>query len=432
MPVQNEVSLRIQIDDQGTKTLVNVIKLLEQLQDSVRKSASSFKSIERSTNTLNNSLGRTTSSTRQFEDRLNRLQREMESTRRTTDRAEGSMLDYSEALSRVAFGLSRVRDFGARQITGFINAASRLENVTQAYTSVLGSANKANEAISRLRQASQDPGLTFEVAARATQRFLAFGVSLEDAVQITRNFANAAVVSGTSTAELDTGLQQLAKSIGTGKIEQDDLNSITERFGPIAQNIRSEYGKTGAEVTKAFTMAGESVAQFALNVSDLDKQPKAASDSLTNAISNLENAWNEFSTEIGNVFLPIAKDVIGTLTDILKYFNDLPQPVKTAAAVTAGLTTAIAALGTAAVAAAAGVTALGVAVGVAGGGAVAGGGLTAAAVAGTAAIKGFVAAVAPIAVPVALAAGSVVALATAIHQFKQYFGSPSSSTRRTW
>ena len=375
MPTQNNVELQITIKDVGGKQLDNIIKMMERLDDLSKNIARSFSSIEKSTTDLNRALGKTTSSTQQFENRLNRLQNEFDQVRRASDRAETSMLDYSESLSRVSAGLARVRDFGARQLTNFVRAAGRLEDVTQAYTSVLGSAQAAANAVDQLRTASQDPGLTFEVAARATQRFLAFGVSLEDSIQITRNFANAAVVSGTSLAELDTGLQQLAKSIGVGKIEQEDLNSITERFGPIAQNIRREYGKTGEEVTKAFQGAGQSVAQFALSVSDLDKQPKAASDSLSNAISNLQNAWFELSSDLGDRILPLVKDIINQLTGLINRFNALPDSTKNAVIAFGAVSTALAAIGTAATAAAAGMAALNIAL--AGGGAARSAGLIA-------------------------------------------------------
>lgn len=413
MPAQNEVSLQITIDDQGTKTLTEVIRLLKELQDTVRKTANSFKDIEKSTDNLNRALGKTTTSTKQFEDRLDRLQREFEDTKRSTDRAEASMLDYSVALGAVSFGLSRVRDFGARQLTSFVQASSRLEDVTAGFTSMLGSVNAANDAISRLRQAAQDPGLTFEVAARATRRFVAFGVPLERAIQLTRNFANAAVLSGTSTAELDTGLQQLAKAIGNSKLEADDLSSILERFGPIGTNLRSEFGKTAEEINKSMMAANRSILEVFESASSLEKQPVAAADTLSQAVSNLQNAWNEFSTDIGDVLLPVVTDLIELLTDLLEAFNDLPPPIKEITAISGTVAFAITGIGTAAFGAAASVGALTLALGgagVVGGGAaagVAGGGLIGALTTGAAALKTFLLGFAGIAAITASLAGLV-------------------------
>ena len=341
MPTQNDVQLNIEVIDQGSKQIKDLIRMMGTLQTSVAATAKSFAAIQKSTTALNTALGKTTSSTQKFEQRLDKLAEEFDDVRRAGGRASQVVVDYAESMDRVAQALNRVRDFGVRQLTAFVQAAGRLEGVTQAFRSILGSAAQATDAVTQLRKAAQDPGLTFEVAAKATQRFLAFGVSLKDSIQITRNFANAAVVSGTSLAELDRGLQQLAKSIGAGKIEQEDLNSIVERFGPIAQNIRAEYGKTGEDVTNAINKAGQSIAQFALQVSSLDKQPKAAVDSLSNAVSNLQNAFNEFSTSIGNTLLPIVKNAISVLTELLKSFNELPESIKGTLTNSALLATAI-------------------------------------------------------------------------------------------
>ena len=372
MPTQNNLQLQITIQDVGAKQLDNILKQMDRLDDLSRNISKSFSSIEKSTTDLNRALGKTTSSTQQFENRLNRLQSEFDDVRRASDRAETSMLDYSEALSRVSAGLARVRDFGARRLTEFVQAAGRLENVTQAFTSMLGSAQGASDAVEQLKRAAQDPGLTFEVAAKATQRFLAFGVELKDAIQITRNFANAAVVSGTSLAELDTGLQQAAKVIGNTKFEADDLSSILERFGPIGRNLRADFGKTAEDINNAMKAANLSVVDVFNSVSSLERQPKAAADSLSNAISNLQNAWFELSSDLGDRILPLVKDLINRLTSIINQFNALPDSTKDAIIAIGAIATGLAAVGTAATAAAAGIAALNLAIG-AGGAAAAGG-----------------------------------------------------------
>ena len=411
MPAANEVSLKITVDDQGSDEIADVVRMFRNLDKATKDTAKSFQSIDRTTDMLTDAFRDVGKAAGTWRDQNGRLRDSLGRFTKEVRGAEGSMLDYATALSGVAQGLSRVRDFGARQLTGFIQSASRLEDITSGFTSILGSADKAEAAISRLRTAAQDPGLDFETAARATRRFAAFNVELDDAIKITRGFANAAAVSGASTAELDEGLRQLAKAIGNNKLEADDLSSILERFGPIGQRLREEFGKTGEEITKNLRASGRSVKDLAVELADLAKQPVADANTLRNAISNLRNEFGEFSQNIGNVLLPAVKRVVDALTELLKWFNDLPEPIQTAIAVAGTLATGLAALGTAAVATAAGITTLTVAFG-----AVGGGGLIAAVGSATAGISAFAAAIAPIAVPVGLAATAVVALATAYHQ----------------
>lgn len=417
MPATNDVQLEIGVVNTGAKVLDDFERMLLDIQRTVKQTATSFSSIDKSAKDLNRSFNTSVSETKSFNTALGRANRALGDVRQSTDRAENSMLDYSSALGEVQRRLAVIRDFGARQLTNFIQASSRLENVRAAYTSVLGSVEAADVAINKLRESSEDPGLTFEVAAQATQRFLAFGVSLNDAIQLTRNFANAAVVSGTSTAQLAEGYRQLSQFIGRGKAEQEDLNSLTERFGPIGQRFRQEIGKTGEEVTKSLEASGESVTELLLRMSDLGKQPVADATTLTNAISNLQNAFNEFSTNIGNVLLPTVKEIIEALTDLLEWFNDLPPSARKVIAISGVAATALAGIGTAAAGAAATLGTLTVAFG----GAAGAGGLAAAATAGASAIGAFATAAAPIAGIVAAATGAVVALVATYNELKTTF-----------
>ena len=66
MPAQNDVQLTITVDDQGSKQIASIVRMLQNLQKSVAATAKSFASIDKSTDNLNRSLGKTTSSTQKF------------------------------------------------------------------------------------------------------------------------------------------------------------------------------------------------------------------------------------------------------------------------------------------------------------------------------------------------------------------------------
>ena len=411
MPASNEVSLKISVDDQGSKVLIAAIRQLEKLQKSVKDTSTSFKSIQRSTAELDKALKSTTSSSGRFDKQLDRVKRDLDDVRRSTGRAEESMLDYAAALGSVASGLRSVADFGTRQLTGFVQSASRLEDITSGFTSILGSADKARGAIDKLRVAAQDPGLSFETAATATRRFTAYNVELNDAIRITRGFAQAARVAGTSNQDLEEGLRQLGKAIGNNKIEADDLSSILERFGPIGTRLREEFGKTGDDITKSLEAAGKSVADLAIELADLDKIPKASADTLSAAISNLGNEFQRTQQILGERLLPAVKAVVEALTDLLKAFNDLPKPLQNVALGVGLISTALAGIGAAVLTAAAGIAGLLAAFGGAGAG-----GLAALSTAAAAGLGKITAAASALSTPVLSGAGAITALFVAIHE----------------
>ena len=135
------------------------------------------------------------------------------------------MLDMSLALSDVGRSISSVGDFGARQLTAFIDAGSDFETLRKSFISTFKSVEEADAAIAKLRRAAQDPGLTFNVAAKAARNFGALGIQIDESISLTRGFANAAALSGTSTDQLREGLRQVGQALSRTKLEQEDLNS---------------------------------------------------------------------------------------------------------------------------------------------------------------------------------------------------------------
>ena len=404
MPANNEVSLKITVDDQASKVLNNAVRQLQKLQSVAKNTATSFKSITTATSRLNKSLGTSTTSSKSLQSQLGRLRTELGKTERATGDNIDSMLDYSAALAGVGQSLNDVGDFGARALRGFIESGSRLEQLETSYTSLLGSVDKARVAITQLREAAQDPGLTFEAAARGTRRFVSLGISVEESIELMRGLSNAAALSGTSLDQMEEGARQLFQALSRGKLEQEDLNSITERFGTIARQVREEYGKTAEEINNALAEQGMSVLDFAKDITSLEGAPKASADTLANAFSNLNNAFTELSAAVGKELIPFVKSVTTALTDLLEGFNKLSPEMKAVVGYTIALGTALATVGGTILTVSAGIGTLSVALGGAGGLAATGG----AAAAGISSLTAAFTALAPIVGSVALSIAAIV------------------------
>ena len=258
------------------------------------------------------------------------------------------MVDFGAALSGAADTLRRIGDFGARQLSEFIQAGANLESSVNAFSALYGSVEAAENAISLLRRAAQDPGLTFPVADRAARRFATLNIEIEDSVGIIRGFANAAALGGTSADQLDEGLRQVFQTIARGKIEQEDLNSITERFGTISRVVRAEYGANAEEINKSLKESNTSILEFIQNISSLRGVARADTDTLANSFSNLANAVTLARQEIGKELTPIVKPLVNALTDLVNQVQTLPGPLKLLAGLFTGATAVFGRFGSAA------------------------------------------------------------------------------------
>ena len=339
MPTSNEVSIKITVDDQGSKALLATVRQLQQLQKEAAQTAASFTSIDKNIDSLVSSLSKANRETNRFATALDKSEREIRDVGRATKSTVGEMLDMNSALVQVGAGLSRLGDFGVRQLTAFISAGADLERLTSAYTSLLGSTEAANAAIAKLRVAAQDPGLTFNVAARGAQRFATLNIEVDESIRIIRGFANAAALAGTSGAQLDEGLRQVTQAISRGKLEQQDLTSILERFPSLTKIIRAEYGKTAEEVNTALEASGKTVRQFIGEITNLSGAARANTDTLANSFSNLQNAITQARQSIGTELVPVVKFLTNSITALVERFNELPSAAKAAAAAVVGVGT---------------------------------------------------------------------------------------------
>lgn len=381
MPAQNEVSLRITAEDDASRVLQGAVRDLDRLQREVNETAKSFRSVDKSSTELNEALRDVTRSTRTYRDASGRLRDEMGKFVREGGRGVNVMVDLGSALDQVAQGLRRAGDFGARQLRAFVQSGSRLEQLRTSYTSLFGSIEAADSAIAKLRAAAQDPGLTFDVAARGAQRFASLGISIDESIQLMRGLANSAALSGTSLDQLDEGARQLFQVLARGKIEQEDLNSLTERFGTIARVVRKEYGATADDINKNLEQAGKTVRDFAREITALEGAPRASAETLANAMSNLNNALEEVRSEIGTELIPVVKQITQFLVDLLQAWNRLDDRQQRMVIDLGILTTALALVGSTVLSVATNVGILAVAFGGAGG-------LTATAGAAAAAVGG--------------------------------------------
>ena len=341
MPTSNEVSIKVTVDDQASKVLTSTVRLFQQLQKEAAETASSFRSINKDLSSLNESLSKATTESQQLGSALGKTERELRDVGRAAKVNTGEMLDMSLALADVGRSLSAAGDFGARHLTAFVNAGADFEVLRKSFVSTFKSVEAADSAIAKLRQAAQDPGLTFDVAAKAARNFGALGIGIDESITLTRGFANAAALSGTSTDQLREGLRQVGQALSRTKLEQEDLNSITERFGALVPLIRREYGATAEEINAKLKETGQTSRDFFKTITDLSKVAQADADTLANSFSNLQNAITQAQQAIGTELIPITKSLTNGITILVEQFNNLPRAAKAAAAaiVTVGTVT---------------------------------------------------------------------------------------------
>ena len=151
MPTNNKVEIEISAVDDASRILNNAIAAFDRLERQVDRTEQSLKDMDRSTTDINTNLRNLDRNVRKNRTSLDAGRRSMDSFSRSTRSGVTAVFDLSNVYLLAAQALSRLADFGARQLRGFIEAGIRLENTRTAFTSLFGSAEEAEQAIAKLR-----------------------------------------------------------------------------------------------------------------------------------------------------------------------------------------------------------------------------------------------------------------------------------------
>ena len=194
-----------------------------------------------------------------------------------------------------------------------------------------GSAAVAESVLADLQELAQLPGITFQGAVQGAVRLKTVGVEGQFALDILREFGNAAALGGSSAAEMGRAMVGLTQILSRGKLSQEELNQVLEAVPLIGNSIRASFNSIDAEnIRTQLEAAGQDVTDFVRIITEeLATGARASADSTANAFSNLQNATFELQAAIGDRLTPVVKDattgltgLFNTITDFIEGTND--------------------------------------------------------------------------------------------------------------
>jgi tape measure domain-containing protein len=218
---------------------------------------------------------------------------------------------------------------------------------------MLGSADKAKDAIKGLRDFSASTPFQFEGIAQSARQLLAFGVTsdeLQGKLKFLGDIASGAGVPLNDMAAI------FGKAKAKGKAMTEELLQMSDRGVPIIKVLGERLGKTGEEI---FDMASKGEISFDILESALksmseeggiffnlmDERSKTLSGRLSTLKDNIINA----SVPLGNAFLPIIESIAEKLIPLVEklgqWIEKHPQLTKYIALSVLGLTGLVTVLG---------------------------------------------------------------------------------------
>jgi tape measure domain-containing protein len=206
-------------------------------------------------------------------------------------------------------------------------------------------AQAASVRINALAKSYGEVDAVTDVAARAAQQFALgnveaqnavtdlygrlrpMGVSLKDIETVFFGVNKAAKQVGLSTYDTSEVLLQLSQALGSGKLQGDELRSIMERMPAVGQAVAKVMGVSASEIKKLGSegkITTEVMIRAAAELNKIAPPPPTP-------MQEFEKALKDLRSELGENLLPILTPFVKGLTELVKVFAGLPEPIQTTA-----------------------------------------------------------------------------------------------------
>lgn len=320
----------------------NYARVNDQTISGIRNSINAFRGLQEQAKIGSAQFKRYGDEIQQLEQRL----RGLDGPARQAGESLGRQLARGLAAGLATIGTGQIAIGSLNAVVASEESERRLRSLSQGLDDYSKVQATATAAAQRFGTAQTQ---TNEEFAQIYARLRPIGLTLQEISTVYNGFNTAAKLSGANSVEASAAFLQLSQALGTGVLRGEELNSVFEHTPAVVQAIAQVMGVPIGrirELAEQGKITGNIVLQ-ALGQIERDGAPKLAEAMKGPAqqFRNLQIAGNELQIELGEALLPTAIALANGITYLIKSFNALPDPIKTATFVIVGLTSAIVALG---------------------------------------------------------------------------------------
>lgn len=210
-------------------------------------------------------------------------------------------------------------------IQNIIQVRGEFQQLEVAFTTMLGSSEKANVLMAQLTETASKTPLDLQSVANGARQLLAYGTSAEDVNETLIRLGNIA-------AGLSQPLGDLVYLYGTtmtqGRLYTQDLNQFTGRGIPMIKELAKEFGVAESEI-KGMVEAGmigfpevQKVIQNLTNEGSMFfNLMQEQSKTITGQISNIRDSFSMMLNDIGKANEGIINDALSSVSYLIENYE---------------------------------------------------------------------------------------------------------------
>ena len=257
-------------------------------------------------------------------EKLKEVERGVRATSSSIEKEGGSIEQLFSRMARAAaaFGAG----FTAKElIQNIVRVRGEFQQLEVAFTTMLGSQEKANALMSQLTETAAKTPFDLQGVANGARQLLAYGTAAED--------VNGTLIRlGNIAAGLSIPLNDLVYLYGTtmtqGRLYTQDLNQFTGRGIPMIRELAKEFGVAETEI-KSMVEAGKvgfpEVQRVIQNLTNeggmFYNLMQEQSRTITGQISNIEDSFSMMLNNIGQANEEIINDALSGVSYLIENYE---------------------------------------------------------------------------------------------------------------
>jgi tape measure domain-containing protein len=249
-------------------------------------------------------------------------QQSLEQVGQSAEKSESKLGSLAKTVAGFAGkGVLALGAVGAAAATMGISTATNLETVTVGFTTMLGSATKAQKFLKQLQQFANTTPFEFDDVTGAAQKFLSMGFAAKDVIPMLTAVGDAVAAMGGGAEQIDSVTTALSQMQVKGHVAGDEIMQLSEQGVPALQILADGFGVSTSQMQKMISngsvLSGKAIPMIVRGLEDGTKNVKGFGGMMSAQSETMAGKWSTFmdtmKTGLGNLaykFLPIAKKAI--------------------------------------------------------------------------------------------------------------------------
>jgi len=243
-------------------------------------------------------------------------------------RSSNLMSDFAR-LAGVTFGIAGARRF----ISSLVEISGQFEVQKMALTSMLQSADKANELFETLQQNALKSPYTFQDLTKFSKQLIAFNIDADKLVDTEKRLADVAAGLGVDMGRIILAYGQVKAA---GALKGQELRQFTEAGVPILQELARQIEETeGKAISLAevfqriskkqipFEMVEEAFVRMTSEGGKFYNMQEVLVETLAGKIGKLRDVWQQMLYAMGQQNSGILKGTVDSLTWFVQNLNKI-------------------------------------------------------------------------------------------------------------